>query len=155
VDDAKGGSNLVPALLALNSLLLLGVLAAIFLRQPPAAKAPAAADPAGHGAGPGASIGPTQRLPDFVVHLRNAEADRYARISFEVEVPGEEEKNRIAAQLPRIRDTFIAYLSDRTLEELRGGEGLQRTKEALLQKLHDLAPSAHVRALYVTDLVVQ
>jgi flagellar FliL protein len=57
--------------------------------------------------------------------------------------------------MPRVRDAFISYLSDRTLEELQGAEGLSRTKDALQSKLRDLIPEARVRRLYISDFVVQ
>ena len=99
--------------------------------------------------------GPMVKLPDFVVHLRNPDLDRYARITFEVEVMAEPDKERLTANLPRVRDAFISYLSDRTVEELRGSEGLGRTKDALQQKLRELVPEARFRALYISDFVVQ
>lgn len=111
----------------------------------------------GHGA-PGAvgsGPGPMVKLADFVIHLRNPELDRYARMSFDVEVFAEPDKERLNANLPRVRDAIISYLSDRTLEELRGSEGLGRTKDALQQKLRELVPEARIRALYISDFVVQ
>lgn len=99
--------------------------------------------------------GPMVKLADFVIHLRNPELDRYARMSFDVEVIGESDKDRLNANLPRVRDAFISYLSDRTLEELRGSEGLGRTKDALQQRLRELVPEARIRALYISDFVVQ
>lgn len=99
--------------------------------------------------------GPMVKLPDFVVHLRNPDLDRYARITFEVEVMADPDKERLNANLPRVRDAFISYLSDRTVEELRGSEGLTRTKDALQQKLRELVPEARFRALYISDFVVQ
>ena len=39
--------------------------------------------------------------------------------------------------------------------ELRGSEGLGRTKDALQLKLRELVPEARFRALYISDFVVQ
>lgn len=105
--------------------------------------------------GASAGPGPMVKLPDFVVHLRNPDLDRYARITFEVEVMGEPDKERLTAHLPRVRDAFISYLSDRTVEELSGSEGLGRTKDALQVRLRELVPEARFRALYISDFVVQ
>jgi flagellar FliL protein len=152
----RGGSKLLPALLGVNSLMLAGVLAVLLLR-PAGAKAPAAKAEGGEApkAAKAPAIGPTQKLPDFVVHLRDADADRYARVSFEVEVTTEDEKNRVGAAMPRIRDGFIAYLSDRTFDELRGSDGLGRAKKELLERLKQTVPEVGVKALYITDIVVQ
>jgi flagellar FliL protein len=167
---ARGPSTL---LLGLNALLLLGVLAVVvmmFLQQKkaPAAGAPAAmAAPAGDAKAEGGDghemapaktapgAGPTVRFADFVIHLRNPEADRYARLSFEIEVAAEKDKDVVSAHQAQFRDAFIAYLSDRTVEELRGSNGLALVKAALIKEAQDLAPDGHIRSLYITDFVIQ
>jgi flagellar FliL protein len=159
---SSGGSKLVPALVGLNSALVAALIAMQLLRGGSGGgaataretKEPAVAEKGAHG--PAAAVpGPTQKLADFVVHLRDPETDRFARVSFELEVATEEDKARLAPFTPRIRDAFIAYLSDRTLEEMRGSEAIRRTKAALEAQLPDLAPNVKIRALYVTDLVIQ
>lgn len=105
--------------------------------------------------GPDAGPGPTTKMADFVIHLRDAEADRYARISFEAELASEPEKAKFDKYMPRIRDGFIAYLSDRTLEELRGSEQVRKVKHSLQEQLKELAPGTKVRNLYITDFVIQ
>jgi flagellar protein FliL len=99
--------------------------------------------------------GPTLKLADFVIHLRDSDADRYARVSFEMELPDEKAKEVVTARMPQIRDTFLAFLSDRRAEEFRGSDAIFRIKSALAQKLGEVVPSAGVRALYITELVVQ
>ncbi len=196
---AAKSSKLLPALVGLNSLLLIAVMGFLFMqmKKSSAHSAEATADakaekhgeeaaPAEHGEakaepkaepekkepekkegakeehGGGASgaggkggLGPLVKISDFVIHLRNPEIDRYARLSFDVEVIAESDKDSLNAHMPRVRDAFISYLSDRTLEELQGAEGLGRTKEALQAKLRDLVPEARVRNLYISDFVVQ
>jgi flagellar protein FliL len=172
---AAGSSKLVPLLLTVNSVLLAAVLALLVLKpgglkhaeaaEKPVAERSAEASEGGHGErgqdakegkdGKSALPGPTLRLPDFVVHLRDVDADRYARMSFELELPEEKAKEAINARLPQIRDAFLSYLSDRTAEDLRGSEAMVRIKVALAQKLTEVAPAAAVRGLYVTELVIQ
>jgi flagellar protein FliL len=173
-------SKLMPALVGFNSLLLVGVLGFMGyqLTHKPAedhgspdeartaeAKPKEESEPKAeeHEGGKkegavvaaGAGPGPMMKLPDFVVHLRNPDLDRYARITFEVEVMAEADKDRLTAHLPKVRDAFISYLSDRTVEELSGSEGLTRTKDALHQRLREIVPEARFRALYISDFVVQ
>lgn len=112
----------------------------------------------GHGGAAEASvgrIGPLVKVADFVIHLRNPDADRYARMSFDVEVFSEADKDRLNAQIPKVRDAFITYLSDRTMEDLSGSEGLGRTKETLQTTLRQTLPDVRVRTLYISDFVVQ
>jgi flagellar FliL protein len=163
---AGGGSKIVPILLGVNMLLVIGVVALFFLKGglgggSHAAEAKAGgeegakAEEHGEAGGEAGLPGPTTKLSDFVVHLRDAEVDRYARISFEVELASEADKAKFDRFTPRIRDGFISYLSDRTLEELRGSEQVKKVKLQLQEQLKELAPGAKVRALYITDLVIQ
>ena len=161
----------MPALLVVNMMLTGGVLAQTVLKKPPAAAPAAEAGsregnheaPAGEqgegGHAPGAhapgSMGPTVRLADFVVHLRDAESERYARMSFELEVGSEPDKERVNGSMVKVRELFLAYLSDRTVEELRGSEGIERTKKELLAKVTAAVPGTPVRAIYITDVVIQ
>jgi flagellar FliL protein len=176
-----GGSKLVPLLLLVNSVLLAGVLALLVVKggalkhdpkgengdEHAAAEGGHAADGAhaekgGHdekgakGAGGKEALpGPTVRLADFVVHLRDVDADRYARLAFEIECSDEKAKEALNARMPQIRDAFLSYLSDRTAEDLRGSEAMSKMKSALTQRIGEIAPAAPLRGLYVADLVVQ
>lgn len=109
----------------------------------------------GDDVGVASKTGPLVKIADFVIHLRNPDADRYARMSFDVEVFSEGDKDRLVAQQPKVRDAFITYLSDRSLEDLRGSEGLARTKETLQTTLRQLVPDTRIRALYISDFVIQ
>ncbi len=160
-EKPAGKSVVIPILLGFNSLMMAAVLGVVLLKPGASSHAnePKDQDAAGeqgkHGAMPPA-IGPLVRMGDFVVHLRNPEADRYARMTFEIEVNTEEEKAAMTPLLPRIRDVFISYLSDRTLEELQGSEGLEKVKHGLVAKMGELGPTAKKpRAIYITDFIVQ
>jgi flagellar protein FliL len=189
-----GGGKLLAILVGVNSLLLVGVMAFLFLQMRQQTQLAASAHSGSkvekgdgakeeaeheekseekseekHGEGGegskeghtgggdsvGGKIGPLVKVADFVIHLRNPDADRYARMSFDVEVFNEADKERLTAQLPKVRDAFITYLSDRTLEDLRGGEGLGRTKDTLQTTLRQLLPDTRIRAVYISDFVVQ
>jgi len=151
-------SKVVPGLLALNTLLMAAVLVRSFLTPAPAGAAEQPQAPAAEHAAPAAvpmGLGPTVRLPEFVVHLRNPEAERYAKMTFELEVGVEADKDKLNAAMPRVRELFLAYLSDRTTDDLRGSEGIERTKRDLLARLSQELPGSPVRAIYITDIVVQ
>lgn len=167
-----GGGKLLLVLVAVNTLVSGGALAVSLLQKPAgprAAAKEAEAAAADHGAdakaekkdehgeksAKGDLPGPTVKLPDFVVHLRDPEVDRYARITVEIEVADEKAKEVVSARMPAIRDSFIAYLSDRSTADLRGSEAIARAKLDLAERLKQTAPSAPVRGLFLTELVVQ
>lgn len=156
-------SLMVPIFLGLNSVLLAAVLVVMLTRHAPApatgggeAAGHAAEAPAGEGGHEGGAAPlQTLKLPDLVVHLRNPEVDRYARVTFEIDVISEKDKEAVTAQLPRIRESILSYLSDRTVDDLRGSEGIDTMKTAIGARLATLIPSPRPRGIYVTDLVVQ
>jgi flagellar FliL protein len=162
---APSGSKVVPVLLVLNSLLVAGGIGFFVWRsghghgdehasgEKGSAKAHSG-EKSGDGETP-SDMGPTVRLSDFVVHLRNPEADRYAKVSFELELGSDEDKGVLTPYLPRVRDAVITYLSDRTSEELRGSEGLDRLKHDLSKVIDGIVPSRSVRSVYIADFVLQ
>jgi len=165
-EEAAPAPSKLPTILSIaNTLLTAGVLALLVLRPPggkaahkegsePAAGGEAAAGEHGGGA-KGSTVGPTLKMADFVIHLRNPEAERFARLSVELELFSELDRDKLTPYVPRLRDAFVAYLSDRTAEELAGSEALTKAKAALLKQVEELVPGKHVRALYFTDFVVQ
>lgn len=164
---APSKGKIVPILLVVNSAIMAGVLGVMLLKPAGGAaksgeashnsKKDERADERAeeHGKDGAPLVGPSLKMQDFVVHLRNPEAERYARLAVELELRGEPDKEKVTLYLPRLRDAFIAYFSDRTTEELTGSEALARTKQELFKKVEELVPGKRVRALYITDFVVQ
>ena len=157
-----GGNKLVPIMLVVNVAMMGAVLLMVMRR--PAASAPASSEPAassGHGEATsaghvsGAAPGPILKLDNFVIQLRGVDQDRYVRVAFDMEVGSDGDKEVVQARLPQIRDSIITYFSDRTLDELRGSEGIERTKTALMKRLDEVVPGRRVHALYITDFIIQ
>lgn len=170
---AKGNSKIMPIILVVNTLLIAGVL--IFVMKRPAASAGGKGehaakeehaeekgehgekgDKAGgaHGAEEGGP-GPSMRLDNFIVQVRAAEGDRYAHLTMELEVGAETDKKAFETRMPRIRDSVIGYLADRSEDELRGSEGLGQVKEALLKKIDEIVPGHRIRGLFITEFIIQ
>jgi flagellar FliL protein len=171
---AKGGSKLVPIILVTNTLLMAGVL--FMVLKKPAAGPAAAAEPAaeGHGESKGEGHGeeggheksggggkkeegpgPMVKLDNFVIQLKAADSERYVRVAFDLEMKAEPDKDLVAARLSPIRDSIIAYFSDRNIEDLRGSQGMEKTKGELKARLDEIVPGNRIKAVYVTDFIVQ
>jgi flagellar FliL protein len=151
---------LVPLILVVNVAMMGAVL--FMVMRKPSASAPASVEapaPSEHGeaaaGGHGPGPGPVLKLENFVIQLRGVDQDRYVRVAFDVEVTTDADKEVVQARLPQIRDSVITYFSDRTLDELRGSEGIERTKLALVKRLDEIVPGRRVRALYITDFIIQ
>ena len=166
---AASKGKALPILLVINTLLLTGVL--IFVMKRPAAHAAPEAKtaegggehgegkekaPAGHGADEAAAgPGPTIRFDNLTVQLKSLDVDRYAHLGLEIEVGDEATKGVVERKVAPIRDAIIGYLSDRTPDELRGSDGLKQIKDAMIKKLDELIPGHRIRALYITDFIIQ
>jgi flagellar FliL protein len=164
---AKGGNKLVPIMLVAN-VAMMGVVIFMVMRKPSSASATPSAEPASHeeksekgeGASPGGTpragaLGPILKLENFVIQLRGIDQDRYVRVSFDMEVTSDPDREVVQARLPQIRDSVISYFSDRSLDELRGSEGIEKTKTAIMKRLEEIVPGRRVRALYLTDFIIQ
>jgi flagellar FliL protein len=107
------------------------------------------------GAGEGSKPGPILKLEPFVIQLRALESERYIRITFDLEVKSDADAEFVKGRLSHIRDAVIAWFSDRTVEELRGSEGMDRVKTALTHRLDEVVPGHRIRQLLITDFVMQ
>ncbi len=174
-------SKLIPVILVANTLLMGAVLAVVLLRKPgvpsatvaattstPPAPASGAApekaatkgsgvtqEPATPAGDTGGAPGPILKLDNFIIQLRGADTDRYVRVAFDLELAAESDRSLIKAYMPHIRDAIISYFSDRSLDELRGSEGMDRIKLAVAKRLDEILGPHHVRSVFITELVIQ
>jgi len=112
----------------------------------------------GHGEdkpGEGKPGGAVVQITDFVVHLRDPETDRYAKMTIDLELKAEKDKAAFSAKMPAIRETLITYFSDLTINDLRGSEALGRTKRDLLARIDEVVPGKRIKALILSDFVAQ
>ena len=152
----KKGGKVLPALAVMNTLLIAGVLAFIMKRPaapPPVTPVAASGEVAGHHALE--APGPTLKLENFIIQLRTTEAERYIRVAFDIELSSELDREGVVARTSQVRDTVISYFADRTLEELRGSDGMDHIKQALLKRLNDVVPGGRLKAIYITEFIVQ
>ena len=170
-----GGGKILPLLLVINTLLI-GAVLFFLIKRPAAAPLPAGGEHGEEGDGKAEHSsgkegdkdeaggkkglafkppGPILKLENFVIQLKTVDQDRYVRLAFDVEVATEEDKNAIMAHLSHIRDLVIAFFADRTLDELRGSEAMERTKATLLKKIDEIVPSKLIKNLFITDFIVQ
>jgi flagellar basal body-associated protein FliL len=161
-----GGSKLLPVMLIMNTALIGGVL--FFVMKKPSAAVSAHGEKAegegeekgeGEHGEPGkggfTAPGPILKLENFVIQLKTVDTDRYVRLAFDLEVGNEKDKEAVTAHLSHIRDLVISYFADRTLDELRGSEQMERTKATLIKRIDDIVPGHRIKNIFVTDFIVQ
>ena len=160
---AGNSSKLLIIIVALNTLIAGGTVAFTLLRAPPppAAKGEHGAEAGGekgeengeHGAAPAAR--PMARIENIVVRLRNPEVDRYARITLEIELTKISDVATFQSNLPKVRDSVISTVADRTAEQLTGSPGMIKLKGELVEKISEALGADIVKAVYLSDFVVQ
>jgi flagellar FliL protein len=181
---AASPNKLIPLILIANTMLMGVVLGVVLLRKPASGgtiapvlqqgansanpmggtggkeEGTSKTDPAGHGAGaaaadPAGAPGPILKLENFIIQLRGTDTDRYVRVAFDLELSGESDRSHVQGRMPHIRDAIISYFSDRSLDELRGSEGMDRIKLAVSKKLDDILAAHRVKSVFITELVIQ
>jgi flagellar FliL protein len=109
----------------------------------------------GAAADPNGAPGPILKLENFIIQLRGTDTDRYVRVAFDLELMSESDRGVVQGRMSHIRDAVISYFSDRSLDELRGSEGMDRIKLAVSKKLDEILAAHRVRSVFITELVIQ
>jgi flagellar basal body-associated protein FliL len=171
--SGAGASRLATTLLALNTLLLAAVLG-LTLRsmsaKPAVAVAPESAagevkheGEAGEGGkheeaavgsehGAAAAKSTSIKLDEFQAQLKD---DWYVSIAVELEVRSEFDVATLTPLLPRVRESFISYLTDRAHTDLRGSDGIDRVKRELLQRVDAVSPGKRVKSVVLSNILFQ
>lgn len=104
-------------------------------------------------AGPNAP-GPMVKVSNVNVMIHSGDTDHFVEAGFALEVASEEDRQIVKRRLSRLREASIGLLSGMRPEELRGSEGLEKAKATLLESFQKVIPHQRLKAVYVTNLVV-
>ena len=96
-------------------------------------------------------------LKSFVVNLldKRGVGKRYLKVTLEVEVGKELDKQLIDTHDPQLRDSILLLLSSQTLEEINTMEGKLALKQELLTRMKQILGEGVVQRIYFTEFVVQ
>ncbi|MGA7144669.1 MAG: flagellar basal body-associated protein FliL [Desulfobacterales bacterium] len=96
-------------------------------------------------------------LKSFVVNLldKRGVGKRYLKVTVEVEVGRDEDKQLIDSHNPQLRDSILLLLSSQTLEEINTMDGKLALKQELLSRMKQILGNGVVRRIYFTEFVVQ
>lgn len=142
-----GARVLIPFLILSNAAVVGGVVTIMRGEREGAPVQPAPSQPEGED-------DPETHFPlQFVVRVRSGDNDRYVRAGYELLLADSRDRERLMATLPRVRDAVLAYFLDRTLDELTGSAGIERSKRAVRERVQR-ALGRPIREIYLTDFVV-
>lgn len=95
-------------------------------------------------------------LPDIVSNLdTGTHRASFIKLHAKLKVPHAIDAASIQSNLPQVLDIFQTYLRSTRPDELRGGEGTYRLREALMNRIDAEIAPARISDLFFTQLLVQ
>ena len=95
-------------------------------------------------------------VPDIVTNLDSGSRRAvFVRLKAKIEVAHVGDQAIIATDMPRILDAFQTYLRSMRPEELHGGEGTYRLREALMNRIDVIAAPVQVLDVLFVEMLIQ
>ena len=95
-------------------------------------------------------------LPDMVSNLdTGTHRASFIKLHAKIKVTHAADAAAIQSNLPQILDIFQTYLRSTRPDEVRGGEGTYRLREALMNRIDAEIAPAQVADLFFTQILVQ
>jgi len=95
-------------------------------------------------------------MPDVLVNLHAVgQRNRFLKLKVALEVEGETAAERIRSSMPRVMDSFQAYLRALTVDEVSGPGGLHRLKEELTARVNLALEPTRVEDVLIKEMLVQ
>lgn len=95
-------------------------------------------------------------MPDVLVNLHAlGQRNRFLKLRVALEVEGEAAADRVRASMPRVMDSFQAYLRALTVDEVSGPGGLHRLKEELTARVNLALEPTRVEDVLIKEMLVQ
>lgn len=111
-----------------------------------------------HGAGGGNGKALSDRLltlDPFVVNVDGEGFRRFLKARIELEARSASDRKAMLARAPQLRDAILVVLSSKRLEDLGGLEGKAILKNEIAERLDDLVGPGKVKAVLITEFVIQ
>lgn len=113
----------------------------------------------GHGGGHGDEGGIGARfleIPDIIVNLNTPDGQpRYLRLSVQLELKNQADKDAVQAVMPRVVDQFQTYLRELRVRDLRGTAGIYRLQIELLARVNAAAYPVEVQDVLFQEILIQ
>lgn len=104
---------------------------------------------------PEITSGPMYPLDSFIINLKDAEGRRFLKLTMELELSEENLNAEITAILPKIKDTILTLLSDKTFKDIYTVEGKFKLRDEITARINRFLATGHIRNIYFTEFVIQ
>lgn len=111
----------------------------------------------GHGGGHGDKTeSGFLEVPPMVVNLNTEDGSpRFLRLTVQLELEDADDKEAVAAILPRVIDQFQTYLRELRVQDLRGSAGIYRLQMELLWRVNQAAAPAQIKDILFQEILIQ
>jgi flagellar FliL protein len=100
-------------------------------------------------------MGPLVEFESMVVNLRAETTDRYLKLTFQLELRGEDQLEHVETHMPAFRDAVLMHLTSLTIENVQGAENALHLREQLLAMARQVFGRRSVSHVYFTEYLVQ
>lgn len=94
-------------------------------------------------------------IPDMRVNLNTEGRQKFLFLVVKLELPDQENMDKVQLYIPRIVDHFQTYLRELRVEDLQGSTGIYRLRLELLERVNAAAPDLQVRDVLFQEMLVQ
>jgi len=95
------------------------------------------------------------KLEPFIVNLKGNGMKRYLKTTIAIEVEEKEVKQELEMLTPKLRDTILFVLTSKSYNDLFSNEGKIALKHELIAHINRILKSGHIKAIYITDFIIQ
>ena len=121
-----------------------GIGGTIFFMSKPAKKAEVAP-----------AIGPTWPMDALIVNLADNSGDRYLKVVIQLEVTTPEAAKELDIIKPKLRDSVLDLLSNKTYKDLADNVGKQRLRDEIMLRGNGMLMQGKINKVYFTEFVIQ
>ncbi len=101
------------------------------------------------------SIGSMFPLDPFILNLKGEGGKRFLKLTLELEMSDAKLNNEITSNLPKIKDSILFLLSDKTFKDIYTVEGKFRLRDEITTRINRFLVTGHIRNIYFTEFVIQ
>jgi flagellar FliL protein len=91
----------------------------------------------------------------FIINLAESNGERYLKLVVQLEVSDQSVTPELEQFKPRLRDSILDLLTQKTYKELMDLSGKQRLREDIAGRVNNMLTKGKVTKVYFTDFVVQ
>lgn len=95
------------------------------------------------------------KLEPFIVNLKGNGMKRYLKTTIAIEVEEREVKEELEMLTPKLRDTILFVLTSKSYNDLFSNEGKIALKHELIAHINRILKSGTIKAIYITDFIIQ